>query len=55
MGRHPESEEILVLKGEFCDEHGRYPEGTWIRSPYMSRHTPFSKRGCLIDGRVGGV
>jgi len=27
-GTHPEGEEILVLEGEFCDEHGRYPEGT---------------------------
>ena len=26
-------EEILVLEGEFADEHGRYPEGTWIAAP----------------------
>lgn len=52
---HPEGEEILVLAGEFADEHGRYPEGTWIRSPHMSAHTPFSKAGCLIYVRVGGL
>jgi anti-sigma factor ChrR (cupin superfamily) len=44
-----------VLEGEFCDEHGRYPKGTWIRSPHMSQHTPFSERGCLIYVRVGGL
>lgn len=52
---HPEGEEILVLEGVFSDEHGRYPEGTWIRSPHMSRHTPFSETGCLIYVRVGGL
>jgi anti-sigma factor ChrR (cupin superfamily) len=52
---HWGGEEILVLEGEFADEHGRYPEGTWIRSPHMSQHTPFSESGCLIYVRVGGL
>jgi anti-sigma factor ChrR (cupin superfamily) len=52
---HPEGEEILVLEGESADEHGRYPEGTWIRSPHMSRHAPSSETGCLIYVRVGGL
>jgi anti-sigma factor ChrR (cupin superfamily) len=52
---HPEGEEILVLEGEFGNEHGRYPEGTWIRSPHMSEHTPFSETGCLIYVLVGGL
>jgi anti-sigma factor ChrR (cupin superfamily) len=52
---HWGGEEILVLEGEFCDEHGRYPSGTWLRSPHMSQHTPFSETGCLIYVRVGGV
>jgi anti-sigma factor ChrR (cupin superfamily) len=52
---HPQGEEILVLKGKFCDEQGRYPEGTWIRSPHMSQHTPFSETGCLIYVRVGAL
>ena len=52
---HPEGEEILVLEGEFGDEHGRYPEGTWIRSPHGSQHTLFSEKGCLIYVRVGGL
>ena len=33
---HHGGEEIFVLKGEFIDEHGRYPKGTWIRSPHLS-------------------
>jgi anti-sigma factor ChrR (cupin superfamily) len=52
---HWGGEEILVLEGEFADEHGRYPEGTWIRSPHGSQHTPFSDKGCLIYVRVGGL
>lgn len=39
--RHWGGEEIFVLKGEFCDEHGRYPALTWIRSPHLSQHQPF--------------
>ncbi|MCF7982916.1 MAG: cupin domain-containing protein [Thiohalocapsa sp.] len=52
---HWGGEEILVLEGEFADEHGRYPAGTWIRSPHLSAHTPFSDTGCLIYVRVGGL
>jgi anti-sigma factor ChrR (cupin superfamily) len=52
---HWGGEEILVLEGELADEHGRYPQGTWIRSPHMSKHTPYSEIGCLIYARVGGV
>jgi anti-sigma factor ChrR (cupin superfamily) len=52
---HWGGEEILVLEGEFADEHGRYPTGTWIRSPHLSQHTPFSETGCLIYVRVGGL
>jgi anti-sigma factor ChrR (cupin superfamily) len=52
---HPGGEEILVLEGTFEDEHGQYPEGTWIRGPHMSRHKPYSREGCLIYVRVGGL
>ena len=50
---HWGGEEILVLKGEFCDEHGRYPAGSWIRSPHMSSHHPFVKEETLILVKVG--
>ncbi len=52
---HPGGEEILVLEGTFEDDHGEYPTGSWIRSPHMSRHKPYSKNGCLIYVRVGGL
>ena len=52
---HPGGEEIFVIEGAFEDEHGVYPQGSWIRSPHMSTHTPFSRQGCLIYVRVGGL
>jgi len=52
--RHWGGEEILVLEGTFYDEHGEYPEGTWIRSPHMSQHTPFTRSdGALIYVKTG--
>src|SRR5690242_3139068 len=45
---HGRGEEILVLDGEFCDEHGVYPAGTYLRNPRGTRHSPFSPRGCLL-------
>lgn len=41
---HSGGEEIFVLAGEFADEHGAYPTGTYVRNPIGSRHSP----------RVGG-
>ncbi len=52
---HPGGEEILVLEGKFEDEHGEYSQGTWIRGPHMSKHKPYSKEGCLIYVKVGGL
>lgn len=50
---HWGGEEVLVLEGLFQDEHGDYPQGTWIRSPHLFEHTPFSKKGCLIYVKTG--
>jgi anti-sigma factor ChrR (cupin superfamily) len=50
---HWGGEEIFVLAGVFEDEHGIYPVGTWMRSPHGSRHTPFSRSGCLIYVKTG--
>jgi anti-sigma factor ChrR (cupin superfamily) len=51
---HPGGEEIYVLKGVFYDEHGSYPEGSWIRSPRYSKHAPFTKsEGALIYVKTG--
>ncbi len=50
---HHGGEEILVLKGEFIDEHGRYPKGTWIRSPHLSTHCPFVEEETIIFVKTG--
>lgn len=50
---HWGGEEIFVLEGTFQDEHGAYPAGTWIRSPHLSRHNPWSDEGCLIYVKTG--
>jgi len=51
--RHFGGEEIFVVSGTFEDEHGVYPQGSWIRSPHMSLHKPFSKEGCTIFVKTG--
>jgi anti-sigma factor ChrR (cupin superfamily) len=50
---HFGGEEILVLSGEFRDEFGHYPEGTWLRNPHMSRHYPFVEEETVIWVKVG--
>lgn len=53
LHEHAGGEEIFVISGEFIDEHGRYPAGTWIRSPHMSRHHPYVEQDTLIFVKVG--
>ena len=51
---HVGGEEILVMEGVFRDEHGSYPAGTWIRSPHLSNHRPFTgPEGATILVKVG--
>jgi len=45
---HDLGEEFLVLEGTFSDEDGHYTEGTYVRNPPGSRHSPFSDDGCVI-------
>jgi anti-sigma factor ChrR (cupin superfamily) len=45
---HALGEEFLVLEGEFADEHGRYPVGTYVRNPPGSAHAPYTDTGCTI-------
>src|SRR6185369_11809378 len=45
---HALGEEFLVLDGIFSDEHGDYPQGTYVRNPPNSRHTPHTAPGCTI-------
>jgi len=51
--RHSGGEEIFVIKGELIDEHGRYPQGTWIRSPHLSEHYPYVEQETIILVKVG--
>ncbi len=51
--RHWGGEEIFVLSGEFIDEHGRYPAGTWLRNPHLSAHHPFVEVDTVIWVKVG--
>lgn len=51
--RHYGGEEIFVVDGVFEDEHGRYPAGSWLRSPHLSAHRPFSREGCTILVKTG--
>ena len=49
---HPQGEEILVLEGEFCDDHGRYPAGSYLLNPDGSKHAPYSDTGCVLFVRL---
>ncbi len=45
---HTGGEEFIVLDGVFQDEHGDFPEGTYVRNPPTTAHTPGSEPGCTI-------
>jgi anti-sigma factor ChrR (cupin superfamily) len=54
LHHHWGGEEILVLDGMFADEHGAYPKGSWLRSPHLSAHDPFTgSHGALIYVKTG--
>lgn len=40
---HDGGEEIFVLERVFRDERGAYPAGSWLRSPHLSTHMPFTE------------
>lgn len=46
--QHALGEEFIVLEGEFGDDAGRYPVGSYVRNPPGSSHKPFSELGCVI-------
>ena len=54
LHEHIGGEQIYNLDGVFGDEHGTYPAGTWLRSPHLSQHCPYTKDdGDLIYVKVG--
>ncbi|MUG95353.1 anti-sigma factor [Scytonema sp. UIC 10036] len=44
---HPGGEEILVIQGNFADETGIYPPGSYMLNPEGFIHHPYSDEGCL--------
>ena len=51
---HSKGEEVFVLEGCFCDEHGEYPAGTWVRYPDQSSHNAFTRdEGALLFLKTG--
>ena len=54
LHQHWGGEEIFVLDGVFYDEHGTYSQGTWIRSPHLAQHQPYTKEeGAIIFVKTG--
>lgn len=53
LHRHFSGEEIFVISGELIDEFGRYPAGTWIRSPHLSQHQPYVEVDTVIWVKSG--
>ena len=52
--QHPGGAEILVLDGDFTDEHGHYAPGTWMRLPGGCWHRPRAgRRGVLAWVKTG--
>jgi anti-sigma factor ChrR (cupin superfamily) len=51
---YPEGAEIFVLEGEFFDDSGHYPAGTWLRFPVGSSHVPHTATGCSVYIKRGG-
>lgn len=45
---HDGGEEYLVLEGTFCDEHGAFPTGSYVRNPPTTSHTPSAPDGATI-------
>ncbi|MBL4711061.1 MAG: cupin domain-containing protein [Gammaproteobacteria bacterium] len=50
---HWGGEEVFVIKGQFIDEYGSYPAGSWIRSPHLSKHYPRVEEETIILVKVG--
>ena len=49
---HPRGEEILVLRGELCEEQ-RHPAGSWMRLHPGAWHAPFVETPTLLLVRSG--
>jgi anti-sigma factor ChrR (cupin superfamily) len=50
---HYGGEEIFVISGEFIDENGQYPKGSWIRNSHLSNHHPRVIEETIIMVKIG--
>ncbi len=50
----PGGAEILVIRGEFSDEHGHYTQYSWLRVPEGGSITPTSNSYCEVFIKEGG-
>lgn len=50
---HVGGEEVYVIEGQFSDEFGSYPAGTWVRLPDSSKHAPVADEDTLIWIKLG--
>lgn len=46
--------ELFVLKGQFHDDAGEHPAGTWMRFPKGAAHSPETAAGCTIYLKLAG-
>ena len=46
--------ELFVLEGEFEDDEGAYPAGSWLRLPPGGAHCPRTSRGCTVYVKLAG-
>lgn len=53
LNNDAKGEEIYVISGELIDEIGRYPAGTWIRSPGSNANKPYAEQDTLIWLKTG--
>ncbi len=51
---YPGGAELLVLRGSFEDEQGRFTEHAWLRLPPGAVHTPVTGDGCELYIKEGG-
>lgn len=51
----PGGAELLVVRGEFSDAHGHYPQYSWLRIPQGGSITPTSNSYCEVFIKEGGL
>lgn len=52
---YPGGVEIFVLSGQFSDDQGVYPTGSWLRLPEAGSHCPRSIEGCELYVKEAGL